>query len=124
MVADRSVSCYALTSGSLFEVVELHAVLRLIDVNDNLFQFLLPVDALPVAACRPNGTIDKLRPTLSQYAGAVCLELIANRAASVVAGRDNRMNVVGPRILGPDMPASIASQAFNFGFDDRLLGIS
>jgi hypothetical protein len=54
------------------------SILGFFCIQDDLFQFVFGIDALPVAADGPDGAINENRPILSQNSCAVGFDLISD----------------------------------------------
>jgi hypothetical protein len=72
------VSGKALDAGTLPLVAAIHPILRLQDVNHDLFQILVRIRELNVATLRPALFVTNRIPTLPQNACGIRPELIAN----------------------------------------------
>jgi hypothetical protein len=94
--------------------------LRVADVQTDLLQIVLGIDAHPVAADRPDGSIAKLRPSLTQSARRVRFELVSDRLSGI-SSRHHDVNVRRSSVYSPHVPASMLAMALTFALDNRAL---
>ena len=97
------------------------SILDLANVQYDLLQFFLGVDALPISTDSPNGTIDVQRPLLSNDPCTIRFDLIAYFCSCAAQRGHHNMNVIAAWVRFPEFPASKLAKSRNFGFDSCAL---
>ena len=90
-------------------------------VLNDLFQSIFGVDAFPITANSPNGSVNERRIALSQHARAICLHLVAHLFTGMLGRGNNDVDMIGSGIGSPKMPSAKIAESTNFRFDEQAL---